>query len=70
MKSSSKPDSGNEPSPAENAMRKLSTKDTDTKTTDEDAPTGPKDPVLTPDNKLGSPNPSVKGTKAGKETKR
>ena len=57
--------SGNGPSSAEKAMRKLSTKDTDIKTTDEDAPVGPNDPVLTPDNKLGSPNPSVKGTKAG-----
>ena len=48
MKPSPKPGSGNEPSPAEKAMRKLSTKDTDTKTTDEDAPAGPNDPVLTP----------------------
>lgn len=69
MKSSSKPGSGNEPSPAEKAMRELSTKDTDTKTTDEDAPVGPNDPALTPDNKLGSPNPSVEGTKTGKTTR-
>lgn len=69
MKSSSKPGSGNEPSPAEKAMRELSTKDTDAKTTDEDARVGPNDPALTPDNKLGSPNPSVEGTKTGKTTR-
>lgn len=50
-------------------MRELSTKDTDAKTTDEDARVGPNDPALTPDNKLGSPNPSVKGTKTGKTTR-
>ena len=45
-------------------MRQLSTKDTDTQTTDQDGPVGPNDPVLTPDNKLGAPNPSVQGKKA------
>ena len=57
MTSPAKTVSGNEPSPAEKAMRKLSTKDTDIETTDEDAPVGPNDPVLTPDNKLGASNP-------------
>ena len=65
MTSPAKLPSGNEPSPAEKAMRKLSTKDTDTKTTNEDAPVGANDPVLTPENKLGAPNPSVKGKEAG-----
>ena len=65
MKPLSKPGSGNEPSPAEKAMRKLSTKDTDVKSTSEHPPGGPHDPVLTAHNKLGWPNPSVRGTKTG-----